>query len=269
MSTHLNKDLNFSPTFDIIPRGRTAIGTENDRKEITMVLIIGTMKRKAQAISDIFYYMGVLSYAATPSEALSEISGLYSAVLVLNPENLPDAKNFVERLRSYDARVPVFAITDASFECYPSYVFDGSYPDSIYSSTLVEEIVRYQMKRNLPLTAHYRLAGIDASCDKERVTVFDKAIDFTKTETMILRYLISSYPIPQSAKEIIKYAFKPSRKPEITSIRTHVSVMNRKFREIKGKNLFINIQGKGYVVSTPEMLKSLSETNQITNAYLS
>ncbi|MBQ7344272.1 MAG: winged helix-turn-helix domain-containing protein [Clostridia bacterium] len=226
-----------------------------------MVLIIDSMKRKAQAISDIFYYMGVLSYAATPSEALSEISGLYSAVLVLNPENLPDAENFVERLRSYDARIPIFAITDASPELYPESIFNGSYPDSIYSSTLVEEIVKYQIRRNLPLTAHYRLAGIDASCDMERVTVFDESIGFTKTETMILRYLISSYPIPQSAKEIIKYSFKPSRKPEITSIRTHVSVMNRKFREIRGKNLFLNIQGKGYVVSTPEILKSLSEAN--------
>jgi DNA-binding response OmpR family regulator len=205
--------------------------------------------------------MGVLSYAAIPSEAFSEISNLYTAVLVLCPEKLPDAKNFVERLRSYNSRIPIFAITDASPELYAEEIFDGSYPDSIYSSTLVEEIVKYQMKKNLPLTAHYRLAGIDASCDKDRVTVFDKGIGFTKTETMILRYLISSYPIPQSAGEIIKYSFKPSKKPEITSIRTHVSVMNRKFREIRGKNLFLNIQGKGYVVSTPEILKSLSEAN--------
>ena len=261
MSTHLRKDLNFSPNFDIITETELYCDTENDRKEIIMVLIIDSTKRKARAISDIFYYMGVLSYAAIPSEAFSEISNLYTAVLVLCPEKLPDAENFVERLRSYDSRIPIFAVTDASPDLYPEGIFNGSYPDSIYSSTLVEEIVKYQMRRNLPLTAHYRLAGIDASCDKEGVTVFDKGISFTKTETMILRYLISSYPIPQSAAEIIKYSFKPTKKPEITSIRTHVSVMNRKFRKVKGKNLFLNIQGKGYVVSTPEILKSLDEAN--------
>ena len=226
-----------------------------------MVLIIDAMKRNAQAISDIFYYMGVLSYAATPTEALSEISGLYRAALVMNPEKLPDAGNYTERLRSYDAKVPLFAITDAPKTEYPYEQFDASYPDSIYSSTLVEKIASYQAKARLPLIAHYRLAGIDASCSLEEVTVFDKAVPFTKTETMILRYLIASYPTPQGAKEIIKYAFKPSKKPEITSIRTHISVMNGKFRNVTGKNLFINIPGEGYAAATPEILKSLSEAN--------
>jgi hypothetical protein len=63
---------------------------------------------------------------------------------------------------------------------------------------------------------------------------------------------------PQSAKSIVKYAYKPGKKPEIASIRTHISVMNRKFREITGKNLFVGIEKEGYVVSTPEILASLT-----------
>ena len=224
-----------------------------------MVLIVDTLKRNAQAISDIFYYMGVLSYAATPNEALSEISGIYRAVLVHEPEKLPDAESFLEKLRLYNSSIPIFAMTDAAADLYPKESFDECFSKSIYSSTLIERMVSYQKERRLPLTAYYRLAGIDASCDKSRVTVFDSALSFTKTETMLLRYLMASYPSAQNAREIIKYAFKPSRKPEITSIRTHISVMNKKFREVRGKNLFINIPNQGYTVSTPQILGMLSQ----------
>ena len=222
-----------------------------------MVLIVSSAKKKAKSISDIFYYMGVLSYAATPYEATSEISGMYRAVLVLDPEELPDADNFVERLRNYNALVPVFALSDSINNCNYHKIFDKVFEGDIYSSTLVEEIVSYQSERKLPLTAHYRLAGIDASCNKAHVTVFDKSVTFTKTETMMLRYLIASYPAPQDAKSIIKYAFKPSRKPETSSIRTHVSVMNKKFREVRERNLFVNIPDRGYAVSTPEILSTI------------
>ena len=226
-----------------------------------MVLIVSSAKKQAQTISDMFYYMGVLSYAATPSEALTEISGLYRAVIVLEAHTLPDTENYISKMRSYNCSVPIFAISDSDEIKYVSHLFDGCLKDSIYSSTLVEEIVRYQSERRLPLCAHYRLSGIDASCNSEVVTVFDRKILFTKTETMILRYLIASYPMPQNAKSIIKYAFKPTRKPEIASIRTHISVMNKKFKDTTGKLLFQSLVKEGYVISTPEVIKSLIAIN--------
>lgn len=242
----------------------TCDSTGIDERNINMVLIIDRSKRKAQAISDIFYYMGVISCAATPTEALSEISGIYRSVLVIDPENLPDAEDFLSKLRSYNSSVPIFAISDAPSYSYPIDSFDASFKNDVYSSDLVSEIVAYQSRRHLKLTAHYRLAGIDASCDKETPTVFDKLIPFTKTEIMILRYLIASYPIPQSSKDVIKYAFKPSKKPEETSIRTHMSMMNKKFREIRNKNLFIHIPAKGYVILTPEIMKSITQASELT-----
>ena len=222
-----------------------------------MVLIVSASKKKAQIINDIFYYMGVISYAASPTEALSEISGIYRAVLVLEPQDLPDTESFLTKLRSYASRVPVFAISDKRDSI--TDMFDACFDDSIYSSTLIEEIVRYQIERRLPLTAHYRLAGIDASCDSERVRVFDNTLSFTKTETMILRYLMVSYPAPQNAKSIVKYAYKPHKKPETTSIRTHISIMNKKFREANGKNLFLSLEKEGYIISTPKALEELKQ----------
>ena len=221
-----------------------------------MVLIISTSKRKAQIINEIFYYMGVLSYAATPTEALSEISRVYRAALVLDPQDLPDTVSFISKLKSYASLIPIFAISDSND--YQKDVFDGNFKNSIYSSTLIEKIVEYQYNHKLPLSAHYRVAGIDASCDSERVTFFDKTIPFTKTEVMILRYLIVSYSTPQDARSILKYAYKHSKKPESASIRTHISVMNRKFRDSTGKHLFFSIEKEGYVISTPETAKILT-----------
>ena len=221
-----------------------------------MVLIISSSKKTAEVISDMFYYMGVVSYAATPTESLSEFSALYRAALVINPLSLPDHEDFIRKLRSYASSIPIFAVADR--DGHNEDVFDGTFKDSIYSSTLLEEIIRYQSERGLPLCAHYRLAGIDASCTAVRVTYFDKPIDFTKTETMIMRYLIASYPNPQSAKRIVKYAYKPSKKPELSSIRTHLSVMNKKFREIAGKNLCLSVDKEGYVIATPKVVKELS-----------
>lgn len=221
-----------------------------------MVLIISTSKRKAQIISEIFYYMGIPSYASTPAEAFSEFSVLYRAAVVLEPQELPDTESFISRLRSYASKIPIFAISDS--DTYDKALFEDTFESSVYSSTLVERIVEYQHNRRLPLTAYYRLAGIDASCVNKHVTYFDRSLDFTKTEVMILRYLITSYPTPQSARNIIKYAYKHSKKPEIASIRTHISVMNRKFREATGKNLFLSFEKIGYVISTPESAKMLN-----------
>lgn len=229
-----------------------------------MILIISSTKKKAQAISDIFYYMGVLSYAATPSEALSEISSLYRALIILDPEELADAEDYLSRIRSYSSKIPIFTLSDGKDSLHNS--FDGVFENSIYSSTLIERIAYYQKQHALPLSAHYRLAGIDASCYLKHVKAFDDLIGFTKTETMILRYLIASYPIPQSSSEIIKYSFKPSRRPELTSIRTHISVMNKKFREVRGRNLFLSIPGEGYVVATPEKMKEIRLAEQLAQA---
>lgn len=229
---------------------------------IIMVLIIHTSKSKARAIGDIFYYMGVISYATTPQEAMSEISDRYRAVLIVDPELLPDAKSYADKLRSYNPYRPVFAISDTNTHTLAD-IFDGVYPNNIYSSRLIEEIVRFQVEHGLPITTQYRLAGIDASCNAAVVSVFDRSVLFTKTETMILRYMIAAYPTPADAKSILKYAFKPLRKPEEASIRTHVSVMNKKFKKVRNRSLFHSIPGEGYVILTPEIQKSIRDAELI------
>jgi hypothetical protein len=56
------------------------------------------------------------------------------------------------------------------------------------------------------------------------------------------------------ASEILKYAFRQSRLPDISNVRTHVSVINKKFRAMRGENLIGFEEGRGYVILTPDVL---------------
>ena len=225
------------------------LGNENK----TMVLIVNKKRMAAKTLSEMFRYMGIVSLGVTPGEALSEISMLYRAVIVLNPEELPEARDFVRRLKSYASAVPVFAVGDnlSGFEALDA--FDGSFKYSCMSVRLVCYIADYCKKNNLPCIGDYRAAGINATCDLDCITYFGKPIRLTKTEAMIIRLLIRLYPCPMLKGKILDYVFRASRLPDPASVRTHISGINRKFRAMCGRNIIVMVQGKGYVILTPEI----------------
>jgi len=226
--------------------GRTIVYNYKKERNLMMILIIDKSKRTRESVSEMFYYMGILSYPAAPMDALSEISTAYGAVLITSTDGIPDPRDYVARLRSY-APLPIFAL---SYE--HSELFDGCFNPDSYSSTVALGIARHlaSIGRHVPGT--YRLAGIVADADIATSTYFDKPLKFTKTETMILRYLISSYPRPATPTDVLKYAFKASRRPEVSSVRTHISVMNKKFSALAGKPLTLPATDSGYVIATPE-----------------
>ncbi len=218
-----------------------------------MLLIVSQSKAKAIAISDIFHYMLILSYPCVPKEALGEISTAYHAVLVIDPEDLPDAQDFVSKMRSL-ANVPIFAVSDNPKEFLYKGNFDMVFRKAILSSNLTINIIEYLRERDLSAIGEYRLAGIDASFYLKTPTFYFHDVNLTKTERMILNYLIATYPLKQSNSNIVKHAFRSGRKPEITSIRTHISHINKKFRKINNRDIISNIPGKGYYILTPEIV---------------
>ena len=216
-----------------------------------MVLIINKSKKEAQRLSEMFYFMGVLSYGATPHEALSEISPVYSAAIIMNPGALAFKEDYVARLRSY-AKIPIFAISD-THDTDDTIIFDGVIKGRPYASKILHYITDFCTLRDLKAPGVYLLAGIDASVDLTTSAYYSVALPFTKTELMILRTLITTYPTPAKAPLILKYAFKSTKKPELANIRTHLSVMNKKFREIAERNLVVLTPGEGYRILTPEI----------------
>ena len=217
-----------------------------------MILIIDTTKKNARALSDMFYHMGILANGLTPSEALSEISLIYRAVLIMNPNSLPDKRDYMKRLHSYASEIPCFAITDEPDET-DRQIFDDVVGGGLYASRIYSRVLEFSKERGIRPPGKYRIAGIDCSCDLNIPVYFTEALPFTRTENMILRVLIRTYPNPMKAKAILKYAFRPSKIPDISNVRTHISVMNKKFREITGRNLITLEIGEGYRILTPEI----------------
>lgn len=223
-----------------------------------MLLIISQNNKTAKSVQETFHYMSILSYGATPHEALSEVSEIYRAVLIINPDVFPDINDYVSRLKSYKSNIPVFALTDNEEKPFYADIFDKVFTRHALTPLLASKIISYANEHNRAKIGDYRLAGFDASSNTVGVSYFDRKVNLTKTEAMILRYLLRSYPVPQNAAKIIKYAFKPSRAPEPSSIRTHVSGINKKLLISLGKKMIAHAPGKGYLILTPEYEEIIS-----------
>ncbi len=217
-----------------------------------MILIINRTKRDAVNLAEMFYLMGILAHGATPIEALSEISLQYKVALVVSPETLADRADFVSRLRSY-ANIPIIALTDTS-DVRDGKIFDFILKRSSYGSKIIESIRRFCESAGIQPPGAYSLDGIKASAASKVPTFIHSELPLTKTETMVLRTLIKTYPRRVPASEVLKYAFRQSRLPDISNVRTHISVINKKFRAMRGENLIAFEEGRGYVILTPDVL---------------
>lgn len=216
-----------------------------------MILIVAKNHKDAAAFADMFYFMGILSYPATPANALSESQKGFRSVLFIDGND--EYEELVSSIRAYSIDLPIFSISKGDPSRLSSF-FDREFIYNGYISSLICDIADYQKAHSLPLIGTYRLSGIDASVNLGDLLFFDKTVHLTKTELMIFRYLISSYPIPAKAANILKYAFRSGRMPEITNIRTHISVINSKFSGIAPYQIITSEPRIGYTVMTPEKI---------------
>ena len=219
-----------------------------------MILLVSRNTRRACEYSEIFHYMGILSSVATPTEALSELSLLYRAVLVIDPDTIVNHEDLVRRLKSY-ASIPIFAIGDCVWSDRDKVIFSGCFKSDTGSGTVAAQIARYCKDTNQSALGDYRLLAFDATPDLSVPRFRGETLPLTRTEAMILRYLIRTYPNPQTCEKILRYAYRPSRRPEPSGIRTHICLMNRKFKAIAGRNLITSIPDRGYVLLTHETKK--------------
>ncbi len=212
-----------------------------------MILVIDESKKAAENLAGALSYMGFLSIGVTPSDAVNEISELYRAVIVTSLSRITSPKELVCRLRERSA-APIFSITDKPGGDMAE-IFDAEIKRGAYAAVIAEEVIEFCDAHELVIPGHYTALGIDASADLDGATYFWEPLPFTKTECMILRYLIRAYPTPVSAEKILKYAYRPSRRPDAANIRTHISIMNKKFRSVTGRSLINAEFGEGYYIS--------------------
>lgn len=221
-----------------------------------MILIIDKHKRNAQMMADIFYYMGILSKGITPYEAGTSIYPAFHAILIVNPDGIVAVDELVEKIKHYAKSTPIFSISDNPDNSY-SNLFDMNFSNDVYSSDVATAIINYQFENGLREIGRYKLNGVEAMCEMTYLKYNGQLIRLTRTEMMIVRFLLVSFPQSVSSNDILNYAFKPTKAPTSANVRTHISLINKKFSEANGKCLIKYLPAKGYVINTPKITLSL------------
>ncbi len=211
-----------------------------------MILIVSKGKADAEHFAESLNIMGYLAVGVKGAEAKDTLAPAYRAVIVLNPDNIA-ALDLLLYYNTHGLDIPVFAIGDTEDER-----FSEVYRHDISASNLIKKITRYLTINEKPVIGKYMCAGFNASALLSTPFFFDTPLALTKTEKMILAYLTKSYPLPASSENIIRHALPPSRTPEPSTIRAHISSINKKFREITGRAM-IEFYESGYLIITPEL----------------
>ena len=215
-----------------------------------MILVIDKDKENADGVSDIFFYMGILSKGVSSEDAPKEIARPYRAAVLLFPESYRDNALLIKRLRDANNDIPIFAVSkDSEFQ---NSEIDLIITDTSYPTEILKKILLYTSENNLPSPGEYKQGGIDLSFNLPNPTYFSAPFSLTKTESMIIRYLIRAFPTSASSDEILKYSYRDKRMPESSNIRTHISVINKKFRSVGNKNLVESSFSAGYRIIISE-----------------
>ena len=212
-----------------------------------MILVISKSKKNSSRYAEALNTMGYLAYGVTSALALKELSPRYKAILIFEADMIAGIDIFLNNLSSSPLKIPIFAVGNENHD-----EFSEIYPNTTLLSTVIKKITRFLVLNELPVIGKYKCAGFDCSSELRDVYYFDKKIVLTKTEKMILRFFCRSYPLPVTAKDIIQYAIRPSHTPEPSSIRTHISKMNKKFREAISRPMIEHSEQGGYIIITPE-----------------
>ncbi len=208
-----------------------------------MILVVSEKRSTAAAVADMLYFMGILSYPATPEMAVSEISDKYKAVLILSCQDSENENELTEILRSLFPEIPVFAhgktvtpfIYDSVFESEKSIVeVIKSIKDIARENSLIPpgEYMNFSQKNSL----FFEKANI----------IFEK---FTRTERMIVNLLHLFFPSSATKEEILKYSFRSGRVPDVSSVRTHISLINKKSYIICGRKMIFSSSDGGYILN--------------------
>ncbi len=211
-----------------------------------MLLIISENKQIAEDLSDMFNFMGVLSYALTPEDAPLENPEIYRAILVMSPEKIKNGEELYLMLETYLKNIPVFSLGKAPTDINFSYELS----ENLSAAEIFDAICKRCRECGFSSPGDYRLEFINASVTNSETLFFSQNLKLTKTELMIVRVLLRHFPSPIKPFEILKFAFRKNRTPDEPSIRTHISKINKKASKISGRNLIFNFGKNGYILKS-------------------
>lgn len=214
-----------------------------------MILIVTNKERSSESLCSSLGYMGYLAVGVTEKEISATLDERFSACIIPDPESLASAEDTVKRIHALKGDIPIFALLDTpSYAPYTRIMQRGA-----TASELIRAMIRYSEEYGTKRIGMYSAMGLDLSPERTGSEYYFSEISFTRTEAQIIRLLIASHPAECSAELIVRYVFRPSRRPEVSSIRTHISAINKKFRHAFKRNLIEAVPTVGYRLITPDI----------------
>ncbi len=202
-----------------------------------MIAIIDNDRLRRQSICEMLHYMGILSVGA--EGAACETLPPHCSALLFASEGAIDTG-----VIRCEGDIPRYAVSEYYVPEVRVCFSSGQSIAEIISAIRAD--MRHRGERCI---GEYTLGALDASAERGGVSYLGVPVRLTRTEAMVLRYLMLTYPRAASAEDILKYAFRAARLPEVSSVRTHVSIMNKKFKGAVGEALILPSDAGGYVLS--------------------
>lgn len=237
---------------------------EGERK---VTLFIDKSKKNSRAHAAAMRDMGMLAYGCSIREAFSEIGAKYRAIVLTSPLAISDPCDYADRLRALSG-IPVFAMysdkDNVPLSGETEYIYKKAFDKVLnYSSpdaNFVYEMALYCKSIGKQIPGDYRLAGICAVADMPSVRYFNDEVRLSKTEKLVLRYFIRTYPTISSSIDVSKYVFDFKDDGFSSRVRTHISSINRRVKSACGRKCIENVRGRGYAIITPILKEYLEQT---------
>ena len=189
---------------------------------------------RADTLREMLYFIGILSKKASSIKDIRIPLSAISAVILLDA---PQDAELAKARRLFDGKI--FRLCDA----------DDKIPvleSGALASEMVSNVRDLEIASGTKPVGTYIIGELDASVWRDGVYFHNERISFTKTETMILRSLIALYPCAVGQGELLNLAFRESRAPDVSNIRTHICVMNKKLLAHAQKRLITSSAASEY-----------------------
>ncbi len=209
-----------------------------------MILVLGKDTAARKTVANMLHTLGAVCDEHDADGAPLSNASLYRCVIIALPAE--SISGFVSYVRKRLGDIPIFTAFDKYPDAPSRGLALGAFSPSVGMPSVCEKIIRICRDEGYAPPCNYKIGTLDASIGLDGVYFEGKKVSFTKTEVMLIRALLVSHPRPLYARGLLLLAFRPTKVPEVANIRTHVSVMNKKFLFLTGKRLICANQNGQY-----------------------
>ncbi len=227
--------------------------------EPTRVLVVDDERSITDLVAMALKYEGfTVQTAATARDARHAVMDFRPALIVLDV-GLPDEDGFTftQRLVNDGLKVPVIFLTarDATEDKVHGLTVGGD--DYVTKPFSIEELVariRVVLRRHQPQAGaedgRLSLADLELNEDTHEVHRAGQAVELTRTEFRLLRYLLMNAGRVLSRAQILDHVWDYDFGGDASVLETYISYLRRKVDRVEPQ-LIHTVRGVGYVMRVP------------------